>query len=115
MLREHFENPVGDDAMPQVVGVDSVVMHHPGGVPVGGEYVDEQAIFQDRYFLNSRIVTLEKWQVGVIPVRAVHFEARHEVGTHQDDQGLDVLTYFPDETGEFLLEQLERRSSAGVI
>ena len=104
MLREHFENPVGDDAMTQVVGVDSVVMHHPGGVPVGSKHVNEQAMFLNRHFFRCRVVTLEKWQVGVIPMRAVHFETRHEVGTHQDDQGLDVLTYFPDQIGKFLLE-----------
>ena len=89
MLGQDLEDFVGDDQVPEVVGVDAVVVDHPRRAIVGGEEVDVEAIFVARDGGNAVVLVVEEFEVGVGPMGLIDGEVGHEVGPGQNDERID--------------------------
>ena len=89
MLGQDLEDFVGDDQVPEIVGMDAVVVDHPRCSIIGIEEVDVEAIFVARDGGNAVVVVVEEFDVGVGPMGLIDGEVGHEVGPGQDDERID--------------------------
>ena len=79
ILSQNFEDPVGDDPVPQVVGMHTVGVDHPGRLPLGLKDVGQENAAFCSQLLHGAVVALENGDVGLI-VGRVSVEIGQENG-----------------------------------
>ena len=97
VLRQNLEDAIGDDAMPQVIGMAAVVVDHPAGAGIGPEQIDEEAAFGGGDLGYTLVVGGEDIETGVAPVLAADREIGHEVRAGEDDDRIELRPHPADE------------------
>jgi len=63
---EHFEYPVGHDAVSQVIGVHTIPVDEPVGVAVSRKKIDEEAVVSRRHVPDGVVVPVEQFETPML-------------------------------------------------
>ena len=116
VLDENPKDFMRDDPVPEIVGVNAVVMDEPFCIAIGMPDIAKQAAFFYSKFADQVV----KLQVGFRSslTKFLPFELRSandEIGSEEDDERVAPLSNVFDYVTQFVPEEIEGRAPACVV
>ena len=114
VLRKPLKKRIGDQQVGKVVGVDAIVMDHPGRVAIGVINVAKETFCGARDLLGNKVETFEN--IGAAHVKVlVRPVIGHEVRAGEDLERVAGFSYRGNQTGQLLTEHFDWSAAPRVV